>query len=378
MNVIDSLNYKQKTVFDIIQKNGPLTKNQVIDLTNMKLSTLNRILQVLIDEKMIIETSTAESTGGRKPVLLDVNPEGFYIIGIDVSRTYVRVVITNIKLKIKAEKNLKDLFGLACMNEVILKEVHETVIEAGISKNSIIGAGISAVFNDDNMELLSKWIKEAFDVPVYIENGANAAAIAEYYYGSGKNKENMVYINCGVGIRTGVISGGRLINSAYFDEDAFGHMTVDIDGERCWCGNYGCVESYASISRIAKRFISEIKKGKAVFINKELENIDYIDVCRMAEEENRIAMDIIMDAAVHFGVGLANYIRLFDPQLIILSGPLIKHSHIFYEACRETALEKSNLKYDVDFEREGYFHDKSMAVGAAAVVIEKMLKEEFV
>ena len=103
----ESLNDRGKYIFDIVQKNGPITKSELIDITKIKLTTLNRDIQILIDKKIIVETDIGESTGGRKPSLYDVNPSEFYIIGIDISRTYTQIVITNLKLKIIGERVIK-------------------------------------------------------------------------------------------------------------------------------------------------------------------------------------------------------------------------------------------------------------------------------
>lgn len=373
---INALNDRCKHLFNIIQKQGPVTKNQLIDITKMKLSTLNRSIQFLIDNRIIIETSIAKSTGGRKPVLLDVNPIDFYAIGIDISRTYIRAVITNLKINIVAEKCILGSNNLDELNLIIPKCIEELILESNINKSLIIGIGVSIVGPADNRALYEGIIRKEISIPIFVDNGANAAVIAEYYFGAGKNKENIVYINCGVGIRTGVISSGTLIRTINNSEDAFGHMIVDVDGELCWCGNYGCVESYASINKITKKFISEIKKGKRLSLNKDLEEIDYIDICNLAEEKNEIAINTIVDATIHFGTGLANYIKLFNPQLVILSGPLIKHSLLFYETCKDIALKRCHFGDDIkiEFSREGYFEDKSMAVGAAVMVIEELFK----
>ncbi|MDF2884469.1 MAG: family transcriptional regulator [Clostridiaceae bacterium] len=376
INKINILDNRGKYLFNIIQKHGSITKNQLLDITKMKLSTLNRSIQSLLDEKVIVETEIGESTGGRRPILYDVNPRGFYIIGLDISRTYIQVVITNLKIQIVAEKTFKGSYNLDDLVEIIPNCIENLILELKIDKPMIIGIGIGIVGPIENEEFYKSMLKEEIDAPIFIDNGANTAVIGEYYFGLGEYKDNISYINCGVGIRTGVISSGVLIRTINNSEDALGHMIVDIDGNHCWCGNYGCVENYASITKITQKFISEIKKGKKLHLNKNLEEINYIDVCNFGEDKNEIAMSIIVDSAIHFGTGLANYIRLFNPQLVILSGPLIKHSPLFYKTCKDIAFEKCHIGKDIKikFNRGGYFGDKSIAVGAAVMAIQEILK----
>ncbi|OPJ62936.1 ROK family protein [Clostridium oryzae] len=373
-NNIKKLNYRCKSVLDIIQRKGPVTKKTLIDLTKMKLSTLNREVEILINNKLITETDIGESTGGRKPVLYDINHRSFYAVGIDISRTYVKVVITNLKIQIISEKTMYDFKNTSKVIEFITDSLEDMMRELEIDKSQIIGIGIGIVKNFDIDPLLSN-LAGKLDVPVFVDNGANAAVIGEYYFGKGKDMNNICYINCGVGVRTGIISSGTLIRTINNAEDAFGHMIVDLDGELCTCGNYGCIEAYVSILNITAKFISEVKKDKKLTLYKELEQVNYRDICEMADKNDEIAANIIKDAAIHFGIGLANFIRLLNPQLVILSGPLIYNSKLFYDISREIALKKIGmLNSDIIFSREGYYENKSIAVGAAVLVLQELKK----
>ena len=150
-------------------------------------------------------------------------------------------------------------------------------------------------------------------------------------------------------------------------------MIVDANGELCSCGNYGCIESYVSISNITKKFINEMKEIKVLDFNKNLNSINYRDVCSLAERKNEVAMNIIKNSASYFGIGLANYMKLFNPELIILSGPLIQHSKVFYDTTKEIAFEKCHIKNNnIKFSNGGYYKDNSIAVGACAMVIQKL------
>jgi predicted NBD/HSP70 family sugar kinase len=370
--VIESLNERCKYIFGIIQKNGPVAKSELISITKIKLTTLNRELQILLDKKVIVESDIGESTGGRKPSLYDVNQSEFYIIGIDISRIYTRIVKTNLKLKIIDEELLNHEYNIENISEIIPSRINKLCIKLKIEKSLIIGIGIGIV-GGFNVKPLYDTLSKELDVPIYIDNGANAAVIGEYHFGIGKDKKNIAYVNCGMGIRTGIISSGVLIRTINNLEDAFGHMVVNANGELCSCGNYGCIESYVSISKIIGRFKGEVKENNILDLNKELDDIDYENICNLAERKNEIAMRVIKNSALYFGIGLSNYIKLFNPDLIILSGPLVQHSKLFYETSKEIAFEKCHIKNnDVQFSNGGYFKDKSIAVGACAMVIQKI------
>lgn len=394
IKLLEGLQQDRKEVFNIIQKQGPLSKQNIQLITNLKLTTLNRIIYDLQSKELITEESLGESTGGRKPTLYNVNSSKFYIIGVDISRTYTQIVFANSKMQILKES--KFLMDEDYSAEITLNKIVETINgfinKLKINKNQILGVGIGAVgpldrekgvlltpvnFIGDNWQNLAMKdiLENKLGLPIIIDNGANCAVLGEYFYGSGKGFENIAYINCGVGIRTGVISSGKIIRTINDREDAFGHMVIDIDGEACYCGNYGCVESYSSIHSIIKKFKGELKEGKVSLLKKNLEDINYFDVFREANKGDIVAREVITNSAIIFGTALANYINLLNHKLVILSGPTVYISEIFYNISTETALLKINsANVNIKFSKGGNFKETAIAIGAAAMVLENLIK----
>lgn len=369
---LETLNNRCKYIFNTIQKYGPLTKNQLFDQTQIKLTTLNRDIKTLINRNLIGEAATAESTGGRKPALYDVNPYDFYIIGIDISRTYTQVIIANLKYKVVAEEKIEDAYQVEEVIVSLPAIIRNLLRRSEIDKPMIVGVGIGIVLSFNTNELYSRLSKE-YAVPITIDNGANAAVIGEHLIRFGSDIKNIAYIHCGVGIRTGVISTDLLIRPNDTSEDALGHMIVDKNGDLCSCGNHGCLETYVSIAKLIQNFIRQVGQAETAFLNKDLNKITYRDVCRLAENNNKIASDLIIESALYFGIGLSNFIRFLNPQLIILSGPLIDHSQLFYDQCTTIALEKCHIKNnELRFIKGGYFREYSISIGAAVMVMQNI------
>ena|SRR5659263_145480 len=107
-------------------------------------------------------------------------------------------------------------------------------------------------------------------------------------------------------------------------------MIINMDGEPCNCGNFGCVEAYLSIPIVAKKYISALKMRRNLQIVKPIQDIHYTDICVAAENGDELARSVIKSGAGHFGVSLANYFRLLNPQAVILSGPMIKYFKLFF------------------------------------------------
>lgn len=393
--VLKSLDIQEKQIFNILQKNKAMTKKKISLLTNIKLTTLNYIMQPLEQSKIIVRKCIGESSGGRKPILYDVNLSDFFIIGIDISRLYTQVVITNLKVEVLYKETFymdKYCTPKETVNR-IEKIVEKAYIDIELNPAKLLGIGLGTVgplnikegnmispiyFSADgwsNVPIRSM-IEEKLKCSIIIENGANTAAVAEYFYGIGKEFSNIAYFNCGVGIRTGTISSGNLIRTINDEEDAFGHMIIDIGGEQCKCGNFGCIECYSSIHAIVKKFSTEIKKGRQSIINKELKDIEYRDICDAAEKNDSLAKEIITASALILGTGLANYINLVNPGLVVLSGPLITNSKLFYDECIKSVMKKLHIDKGkrILFSRGGYFKQNAISVGAAALVVERYLE----
>lgn len=394
-NALKSLSFEEKKIFNLLQKNGCLPKNKISSRTDIKLTTLNYVMEPLEKSKMIVESCIGESTGGRRPILYDININDFYIIGIDISILYTQVVITNFKMEILYKElfNMDDSYTPCETVKKIVEIINRAYTNLNLSHMKLLGIGVGSVgpldikngiiknpvdfFADKWTDVpIKEMLEEKLKCPVVVENGANAAVVAEYFYGVGKGIENIAFFNCGIGIRTGTISSGHLIRTINDEEEAFGHMTIDIDGEQCKCGNYGCLECYSTIKAIIKNISRKIKKGRHTIINKPVEEIDYKDVCLAAEMGDELSVDIITDAALILGAGLSNYIKLLSPKLVILTGPLIINSKLFYNVCVKSTLKNLNSTKgkSVIFNRCGYFSGDAISIGASAMVIERCLE----
>ncbi len=393
-NPVIGLTTESKKILGLIIHKGALTKGILTDLSGFKLTTLNRIMEPLEKAGLIVKSEIGESTGGRKPVLYDINPGKYFIVGIDISRTYTQTVLTNLKME-SAERYR---FGMKRDStpdntlKLILDWIDEINEKLRQENGVIIGIGIGTVgpldrdrgmiLKPENFEAggwenvpLKSIFEERLGVPVVVDNGANAAVLAETFYGAGRGIGNVIYINCGMGIRTGVISSRVFVRNINDAEDAFAHMVVDVDGEECRCGNFGCIERYSSIHSITGEFISQLKKGKNSLVKKPVEQISYTDICEAAEVNDPTAVQVLQNAAVIMGNGLANLIRLLNPGMVVMSGPLIKNSGLFYQECIETALKKSSVNKEINtvFKRGGHFDENAISIGSAALAAEYLL-----
>jgi predicted NBD/HSP70 family sugar kinase len=391
---VNHLSKEGKQVFGLLQKLGPLTKNGLLEILKTNFTALNRIMEPLEREQLIIEVGIGESSGGRKPLLYDLDTKRLYVLGIDISRPYTEIVIVDPKMNVLNIKtfNMDETFTPEKTVQTIAALFQEALEQLGLDRKKFLGAGLGTVGpleRSSGIMLRPKhfaskgWVgapiknllEQALTLPVIIDNGADTAILAEYYFGVGKGYLNIAYFNCSTGIRTGAISAGTIVRTINDAEDAFGHMVINVDGEPCSCGNYGCIDCYSSIYAIVRKYKAALKQGRATVIAKPIDDIDYPDICEAAASREMLALEITNNAATIFGAGLANYINLLNPGLIILSGPLVGQSELFYQIAIDVA---SKRIYDKDsnqivFHKGGRFGNDAIAVGAAVMVFESYL-----
>jgi glucokinase len=181
-------------------------------------------------------------------------------------------------------------------------------------------------------------LEARFDVPAFVENDANAAALAEHQFGSGKGFGNLFYITASTGIGSGIILGGKLYRGANYSAGEFGHIVLAPNGPRCNCGGRGCLEALASGTAIAKRALREVRRSPdsaLALIAKQNGAVSARDVASAAKHNDPLARKIFTDAACHLGLGITSVIHLLNPEIVIIGGGLAKSGPLLFEPVRQ-------------------------------------------
>lgn len=391
---INELNSESKTILSIVQKKGPLSKKELTILTGYKLTTLNRFMKKLLQIKLVEEVGTNDSTGGRPSSVYDINKKDFYVIGVDISRLYTKICLSNLKIDIiecidfkmdnksTPEKVISNIIDIICQFEKKYK--NKTILGVGIGTVGPINRDKGIILNPKNFPCEGWYnidivdiIKEKTFLPVILDNGSNLAALSEYYFGSGREFDNIAYFNCGVGIRTGVIISDKIIRTINDNEDSFAHMVIDVDGKICSCGAKGCIESICSIVSIVDSFKDKVKKGSKTLIDKPLDDIDFTDICWAAENSDETASNVILHAAEVMGTGISNFIKILNLDYIIMNGALVNNSILFYNKVVSTAMDNYYKLYKnpIYFNRGGKFNQNSIALGGCVNIIKFLFRK---
>jgi glucokinase len=166
-------------------------------------------------------------------------------------------------------------------------------------------------------------VRARLDVPVVLDNDANAAALAEHEYGAGRGAENMIYMTISTGIGGGLIVGGRLIHGVGDAAGEVGHMIVEPDGVPCGCGARGCLETICSGTSIARRAAERLAGGardSALLEGGGLKDITAKSVAEAARAGDAVASEVWDETIEHLALGVGNVIAAFAPEAVVLGG----------------------------------------------------------
>jgi glucokinase len=186
-------------------------------------------------------------------------------------------------------------------------------------------------------------IQEKYRVNTCLINDASAAALGEHRLGAGKGLKNLILLTVGTGIGGGIIIDDKLYLGPCGTAGEIGHMTIDINGPRCDCGNIGCLEKMVSGTAVALEAIRRISRGERSALTKlvagKIENITADAVGVAARDGDSLALDIIENAAAYLGAGMVNLVNIFNPEMIIIGGGLAKMGDLLLATARGVVLE---------------------------------------
>ncbi|MFJ5761930.1 ROK family protein [Neobacillus sp. NPDC093182] len=320
--------------------------------------TCTRLLDELVQGGLIYDSGIGESSGGRKPLMYVIKPDPYYVIGVEITNLYTTVLLLDLNLDIVDVEKLR--MDSQCTGEYTLNFVsrcaEELISKHNIQREKLLGMGIGVLDpidivtgairkpnlfpagGWDNLNIVD-YLQQKNHTHVFIENGTNLAALAEYRKNYWKQTDNLVFVSSDMGIRCGTILQGRLVRTNMEMDDAMGHMVVDLHGRRCSCGSYGCLQAYSSLPAIRNEVVRRLKRGHVSYLQdkvNDVEDIDFHHILHALEQEDPLCLEVVKDAAYYFGIGLSNLIFLLRPDIVVCGGTLVPKP-LFYEEVSETA-----------------------------------------
>jgi len=177
-----------------------------------------------------------------------------------------------------------------------------------------------------------------FDVRVAMENDADAVALGELTWGAGRGRAHLICVTVGTGIGGGIVIGGQLYRGVGGSHPEIGHHVIDARGPACFCGARGCWEVLARGPAMVQRVLDEAPAGYP-----HRERLTAERICRLAREGDQLALTEISREAAHLGIGIANLVTLFAPEVVVLSGSVMQSADLFLPAIRAQVARQCGL-----------------------------------
>lgn len=391
-------NGKAKLIYGLVKKHGVVSKQLLQEQSGLKGSTLTRLLEEMASEGWIEEVGLGESTGGRRPILYQVRAGQGYVFGLDISRIHSRLVLCDLhyrKLDSRVWRMTKRTTPNVLIEHMAIA-IEEMMEYHAILSSSVLGVGVGSVGPLDRVRgvitnplffpsvgwndvSICDLLTERLNIPCMLDNGVNAALIGEYWTDAPNERgEHVLYIHGGIGLRSAMLSNGKLVYGAVDMEGAVGQMIIQTDGipHRESSGNYGCLESYASIYALERLAIKRLKQGRDSSLLQTIGNPEQIQFEQLAEAVRNgdpLIQEIFMQSAAYFGIGLANMLNMLHPEKVILGGPMFNTQDLYFETATQIALKHTYYypAYKVEFSR-GKLGEEALAVGAAIMMAQRL------
>ncbi|HWO78403.1 MAG TPA: ROK family transcriptional regulator [Bacillus sp. (in: firmicutes)] len=369
-------------VLETIINSSPISRADIAQRTGLNKGTVSSLVSELLDEKLITESGPGESSGGRRPVMLLFNQDAGYSIGIDLGVNYLLGILTDLQGNIYCERKI--YYNQLSFEEIeskLYETIDHLIASAPSSPYGIIGIGVGVPGTVSNTgEILlapnlgwknvefKKILESKYNIPIIIENEANAGAYGEKKFGAGKNSEDIVYVSAGIGIGVGLILNGKLYKGSNGFSGEMGHMTIQANGLKCRCGNEGCWELYASEQAL-------LNAAKQQNIKTSLkESLTLEDILSLAENGDQLAIRLFENIGNYLGIGVTNIINIFNPEQIIIGNRLASAKKWLIKPLKQK-METHTLWYqqhdlNINFSE---LSTLSTALGVSALTVENFL-----
>ena len=343
----------RSVIVKLLQQKELCTRAEIAKLTGLTQASITKIVSSLIDMGIVLEVGSVKGEGNRRAIGLRLNSEENRVIGIKFSRWLIEAGVFDISGK----NYSRDSFEFD-MNEdpaKVLSRLKSNIHEMLEKHKNIVAVGMAVpgpyLRQEGHIAIvtrMSKWhdvdfvkeFKDEFSRPFFIEQDANSGAMAEWWFGNHeKPMESLAYMLVGEGVGSGIVENEKLILGKLGAASEVGHISIDVNGKRCECGNYGCLEMYCSapvMLQRAKQEMPEIFKEKHEGRTREHEMI-----FEAARQGNKKALALLKEMARYISYGCVNLINAYNPDIIVIGDLMAKAGDLILEDIKNFTEERA-------------------------------------
>ena len=326
----------QRKILNAIRINETISRAELARQLELTLPTVSRIVDSLLERNWLSSVGMGDSSGGRPPSLVKINPKASGVIGIDLGREYIRIVYTDLLAEIlfSDERSTSEV----AKPEDLLQYLRSFMQTHGLSEEKIFGIGIGApgpldpingqlLFREDVSEdwsgvYIVEMIQSELGMDCWLANDADAAALAETWFGRGEDIDSTIFILQDAGIGSGIVLNRSIWSGTRNMAGEISHMVVNLDGDDCFCGKKGCVDTYASIYQIEKK----------VELSRQRDQYEaFSTIIQHAKAKKEPDFSVIQKASEYVAAGIINLVQTVDVEAVILGGLCCLQSILFWQ-----------------------------------------------
>jgi len=313
-------------VLSEIMNRPEISRAMISEVTGLNKATVSEIVRKLIEDDYVIEIGPGKSTssGGRRPILLTVNKKAGISISFDVRYDRISYLITYLdgekidytieETPISKDNIVEHITTVVSDFRSSMKETPFGIIGVTISIHGIVDNNqieFTPYFDLDHLDLV-KLLEEQLDLPIHIENEANLSALAESAFDT--EHKNLISFSAHTGIGAGIILDGQLYRGFRGRSGEIGHTVLYPNGVSCPCGNQGCLEQYCSTKALVRKF-QQLKGDPA---------LSFDDLVDAYHQKDSSTLNMILQFAKDFGIGLMNVIGNYDPEIVYINSEILE------------------------------------------------------
>ena len=383
-------------VLELIRSSRTISRAKIVKITKLSAPTVSRIVDNLINnEKLVADVGIGNSGGGRPPNLVKFNGADKFIIGIQLEQKNIRGIFADLNAKIISEITIPNFakIGFDKIMERTSDIINDLIKSSGVDKNKILGIGISIAglinkknkivefspdFNWQHVDVLAA-LRKKFDVPIIIDNEMRVIAIGELSLGVGEKYNDFICVGIGHGIGAGIVIDGKPFYGSHGIAGEFGHTVIEKNSSvKCICGNFGCLEAYASERGIVHAAKIAMENNEKTILSEMCDNnpelLTFEMVADAAKSKDKIAKNIFLEASKYIALGISNLIRIFDPEAVIIGGGVSMPEKLLLQSIKKNVNKRAitSISKEVHIDH-ATFGAKAAVMGTVALIIHEVL-----
>jgi glucokinase-like ROK family protein len=386
-------------IFDIIRRDGPISRAQLGRVTNLSKSTVSLHVDRLLRLGVVKEEARQTDSGPGRRSLLRFSADHAFVVGIELGITSIDVAVCDLEATVLHSHS--EALNIAQGPVPVLRRAYELVNglleDMGHSAGELAGIGIGlpgpvnrTLGSVVSPPIMPGWdrypvrdeVTDQFGVPCFVDNDVNVMALGEARAGSARASESFLFVKIGTGIGAGLVIDGELYRGFKGSAGDIGHIGIDGETTRCACGNRGCLEVVAGGAAIGRKGQELAENGRSPALAKLAaeraaedppRGITAVEVGQAAAQGDTAALELVIESGRHVGSVLSKLVNFFNPEMVILGGGTTNIGDAFVGAIREMVIRRSTQLATVDLViRRAAFGEQSGMVGAALMVVDEL------